>query len=205
VKYADVIATALTYADRADDQELTPIMDTFLRVVESRVNRFLQTRRQSRRATITTEIGKEYYGLPADFAGLRNIVLKSTTATSGGRVMNYATPEVINTYIDQDLHDPHYSIIGNSIMVMPKTESMVIEITYYQRLVPLTSVANSNWLTESNPDAYVFGLLTEIAAYARDSEGATLWDGRFRSSLDEIALEDAIDRWSGPTPTVRVL
>jgi hypothetical protein len=203
--YDEIKATALDYADRADDTDVVNRLDAFLRVVEARVNRVLQTGRQSKRSHIYTNSGHSFYALPDDFAGMRSIVLKTTTSDNSGIILDYVVPEVMNTHINQNRSNGVYTIIGCSLQVWPVTDNYVLEIVYYQQLVPLSSTVPENWLTRMSPDAYIQGLLVEINSFVRDQEAALLWDGRFKQTLVDMQYEDDIDRWSGPAPAVRLM
>ena len=75
---------------------------------------------------------------------------------------------------------------------------------YYQRLPALMKDDDSNWLTEKNPDAYIFGLCTEISAFAKDDMAFAAYQERFMASLIDITQEDQVTRWSGPALRVQV-
>ena len=62
----------------------------------------------------------------------------------------------------------------------------------------------SNWLSEKNPDAYIFGLCAEIAAFAKDDISFQVYDSRFKESLANITQDDQVTRWSGPALRVQV-
>ena len=44
-----------------------------------------------------------------------------------------------------------------------------------------------------------FGLCAEISAFAKDAMGFELYKMRFNESLGDIAMDDQITRWSGPS------
>ena len=203
--YTDIVATALDYADRADDVDVVNRMDVFLRVVEARVNRILQTGRQSKRAHVFTTKDSVFYSLPEDFAGMRNILLKETTQSTSGVVLDYVNPEVLNTYAANNSRGGIYTIVSCSLQVWPSEDNKVLEITYYQQVPPLSNTIITNWLSKISPDAYIQGLLVEISSFVKDQESMSLWDSRFRQTLVDMQYEDDIDRWSGPTPSTRVL
>lgn len=202
MNYSDIVDTALAYADRTDSTEVASRIDKFLRVVEARVNRVLQTRMQSKRAQIVTTEGQEFYGLPDDFAGLRDIEI---VVDNNRQTLQFMAPEALSLHINSSGVTPAYTIIGNSIRVWPQGGNQVIEILYYQRIIPLSSTATENWLSKISPDAYIQGLLVEINTFVKDADAAALWDGRFRQTLADMELEDSWDRWSGPTMSVRLL
>jgi hypothetical protein len=98
----------------------------------------------------------------------------------------------------------YYTIIAGQIQIAPPADDQILEIIYYQRLPPLESDDDTNWLTEKNCDAYIFGLCCEISAFAKD---ALLFEGykaRFAEALMDITQEDQITRWSGPALRVQV-
>jgi hypothetical protein len=207
MNYNGITATVLAYADRADDADLPRRIPTFMRIVEARINRALQTRYQAKRAYMTTRNDREYYALPADFAGLRSISMCEQVGVDYPRqVMEYVTPDYMNAVIrnGNTQSSPCYTIIENSIQVWPRTDAWILEILYYQRIEPLTADNPTNWASQSMPDVYIQGLMVEVCAYTKDSEASALWDARFRATLDEISAEDVIDRWSGTTPQIRI-
>ena len=199
--YADVKSLALSYADR-DDVEVSDRIDNFLVIVESRVNRFLQTRKMSSRVIMITDDDQEYYGLPSDFNGLRDIEMRDTLDSTCRTTLKYLAPEAMNAVETSD--GVYYSIIGNQLLLRPAQENKILEVTYYQMLPAISDTNVSNWLSEDFPDAYVFGLLVEINAFVKDAEASLKWEQRFKDSLDQINSMDSRNRWSGTSLEVRV-
>lgn len=192
--YTEIIALAKSYADRFDT-EVADNMDGFMRIVESRINRYLKTQKMSARLAITVVTDQELYDLPADFDGLRSI---EVTATSGDSVTpKFFTPEQINNRVESTNNGIAYSIIANQLQIQPAQSDATIELVYYQTLLPLTSTVATNWLGDDYPDCYVFGLLVEINSFVKDPITATAWDARFKESREEIDLNDQLSRWSG--------
>jgi hypothetical protein len=213
MNYQEVIRTALTYTDRLADPELSeqlpdqswPRLDLALRMVESRVNRNLQTRNQSKRAYIITSIAKEYYGLPVDFAGLRDIEVRASQDATARQTMQYVTPEYMNSIVGRAHKTPYYTIVNNMLQISQKLDGMILEVIYYQKLPPLTVKDNTNWLSEGYPDCYVYGLMTEIGVFTKDVDAISIAEQRFAASISEIDFEDQKDGWSGPPPVVRLM
>jgi len=207
MNYADIVDTALSFADRAD-AEITSRVDKFIKMVESRVNRKLKTRKMSVRSQIVTEDDKEYYGLPSDFAGLRDIEM--TDAGSIEReTLTYATPEQMNALTERTIlagenAKIYYTIIADQLQIHPRQDARIMEIVYYQRLPNLNSSDTTNWLGDYAPDCYIFGILTEISAFVKDANAAKLWDDRFVGALNELDRDDIDERWSGTPMQMRV-
>jgi len=202
--YTEIVNLALSYSDR-EDAEVEERMDDFLKIVEARINRKLQVQRMSVRTLITTKIGQEYYGLPVDFGGLRDIEIRPVDSESGGRsTLKYMSPEQMNSYSGSNGTNIYYTIIANQIQIMGPQDNMILEIVYYKYLTKLSLATPENWASIYNPDLYTFGLLVEISSFAKDAVAKELWDARFKEALAEIKDDDQDTRWSGTALEIRI-
>ena len=96
-----------------------------------------------------------------------------------------------------DLLGGFYCILADQINVFPPQDGLVMELTYYQNLTPLSTSDPVSWLSDSNPDLYLFGLLVEISSFIKNPEAKAVWEGRYLGAIDELQDEDSGDRWSG--------
>jgi hypothetical protein len=205
--YLDIKDAAKAYCDRYDD-ELESAIPYFMRVVESKVNSALKTGEQSVRSQIYLEVDQEYYGLPDDWAGFRDVERLSPGQRTG-TTLSYLAPEAMNKinqkYYDHRRH-PYYTVIANQIQVSaPATGSdEILEVVYYQKVPRLSSDQQSNWLSERAPDVYIFGLCSEISAFAKDEVLFQGYDFRFKEALSQLTQDDQVTRWSGPSLQVQV-
>lgn len=206
--YDEIVATSLSYADR-EDQEVVDRIPQFILIVEARINRKLRVWSMSARATLPVVADQEYYGLPTDFGGLRDI--QAAASETAGRVtLKYMNPEQLNNLQRNQAGGGgttkgiYYTLIAKQLQIYPPRSTGILEIIYYQSLAGLTPALPQNWLSVSAPDAYIFGILTEISAFAKDKETSVMWGERFTSVMKELATEDADNRWSGTPLEVRV-
>jgi len=201
----EITTAAQAYCDRYDE-ELVTSMPSFLKVVEGKINNALRVGDQSIRAQIYLERDNEYYGLPSDWGGARDVEILHQ-GEQHGRTLTYLAPEEMNKLSrkngGRNRHN-YYTIIANQIQIAPPTDNEILEIVYYQRLPALEKDADTNWLTEKNPDAYIFGLCTEISAFAKDVASYETYKARFAESMIDITMEDQVQRWSGPALRVQV-
>jgi len=209
--YSDITSLALSYADR-EDNEVIDRIDNFISIVEARVNRALRVGGMVYRATVDlSTVGaanEEYFGFPDNFGSLRDIEIQNGSART---TMSYLSPEQMNQMITAGASGYtgpklYYTIIAQQFQIYPTFDQGTMEIIYYQKLIPLTSTppTNTNWLSEMNPDGYIFGILVEISSFVKDKESASLWDGRFKETIASIIEEDGKDRWSGTALITRV-
>jgi hypothetical protein len=202
MNYSDIINLTLGYADR-QDLEVTSRMDNFLRVTEARINRTLMTLDMSSRAKTAMSSTLEYYPLPTDYSVMRSIkVIDNTNSASRVTLLQVNPEQMANLINNGETQFPCYTVISGNIHVQPFYDSdHSLEIDYFRTLPPLSTDLTTNWLSDSNPDAYVFGLLVEINSFVKDAEASSLWDGRFQQAMSEITLNDAKSTWSGTSLT----
>ena len=207
MNYKEIITAAQAYTDRYDE-ELVNAIPAFTKVVEGKINNALRTGDQSVRAQIWLQRDQEYYTLPCDWGGARDVEILHE-GHQHGRTLVYLAPEEMNKLKrerDSSVRGRHnyYTVIAGQIQIAPPTDNEVLEVVYYQRLPALMKDEDSNWLTEKNPDAYIFGLCTEISAFAKDDMAFAGYQQRFMDSLIDITMEDQVTRWSGPALRVQV-
>ena len=196
MNYKDIVVASQAYTD-SYDAEMAVTMPAFTKVVEAKINNALRTGDQSVRAQIWLRSGEEYYGLPCDWGGARDVEILHK-GEQHGRTLVYLAPEEMNKLTRQHGEHNYYTIIAGQIQVAPPADNQVLEVVYYQRLPELKEDEDTNWLTEKNPDAYIFGLCTEISAFAKDPMQFEVWKQRFNEAMIDITREDQVTRWSGP-------
>jgi hypothetical protein len=102
---------------------------------------------------------------------------------------------------------PYYTVTNDKLQLyydFNGDNTEVVEIVYVAKVEPLTSTVTENWVSVSNPDVYIFGLLVEIYSFVKDAEGAQLWELRFKDSLESIKGTDWKNYWSGTSMQTRV-
>jgi hypothetical protein len=207
MNYTEIKDTALGYADRADS-EVTSRIDLFLKMVESRINRKIES--QESVTTVQTALVDNVfeYTLPTDFRELQDIKIVNLDNENYSYPLTLSTPERITTFRMDGSDQRLFAIMGNSVQICSNPYdadlNLVLEITYKQKVPALTSVATSNWVSLNHPDVYVFGLLVEINAFIKNADATMMWDQRFNTTLDEIDVQDTRYRWSGPTLKIEV-
>ena len=202
MNYKEIVDASKAYTDRYDE-ELADSMKSFTRVVEAKINNALRTGDQSVRSQIWLRTGEEYYGLPCDWGGARDVEILHE-GQQHGRTLVYLAPEEMNKLSRQHGGHNYYTIIAGQIQVAPPADNQVLEVIYYQRLPELSEDGDTNWLTGKNPDAYIFGLCTEISAFAKDPMQFEGWKQRFNEAMIDITQEDQVTRWSGPALRTQV-
>jgi len=205
VIYTDIKTSALVYADRVGDAELTSArLDSFLRIVEARINRSLNTQPMNLSVIIPSVPDQLSYQLPDGWLIVRNVVRRDASATSG-TVLASINLEQMNNARTNKSSNSYYYITESSLHVHPLlADTEVLDIAYTSRLVPLSSINIENPIAKYNPDCYIFGLLVEISSFVKDTTAIQFWDTRFKEALNEISAQDMSATWAGVPLQVRL-
>lgn len=202
----DLIEATLMYSDRQDSEAYDNV-ENFIILTEARINRLLKTREQSCRIYAPTVQDQEYYPLPPDYAGMRDIQLDNPTPTQEytAQQYNYMSPEQFNKQRNKAYSGTlYYTVIANQIQIYPcQPSGLAIELIYYQKVPPLTREDDSNWLSENHPDIYLAGMTGEISLFAKDYDTATGWFDRLKIAVAELDSSDELERWAGQSLVTR--
>lgn len=151
--------------------------------------------------TATISPTSELYPLPSDYLSFRNV----TALTDPRRQLDAVVPEYLESnYPNREAGYPaFFAIEGDSIRVAPTTPND-IELRYYAKLDLATDT--TNWLLTKNPDIYLFGSLTQAAAYLSD-DAVAKWGALYETAIAALETDNKIAlyakggaRLKGPTP-----
>jgi len=202
MNYSEIVKLALDTADR-NDSPVVENVDSFLRVVEARVNRVIDSVDQLVRTTLTLENDEAYYALPLDFARIKQIdVYELDNPSIRKQVIQLPRHEVFNAVLNKG--ELRYQLINNQLRVLPLQDGKVIELVYYRNLLPLGNINKTNWLSETFPDIYIAGLLVEISAFNKNLEVSMGWNSKFSSALSDFIAYSKRKRIGGDTLVMRV-
>jgi hypothetical protein len=207
MNYTELVAASKAYADR-NDVEVADNIDIFILMAESRINRILKTREQSTRIYTPTIADQEYYTLPPDYVGMRNIQLNDGEPGSTVKVtpMCLLSPEQFDVQKSITYSNTiYYSIINSQIQMYPLQEAgLTIEIVYFQKVPSLTSEFPTNWLADSHPDIYLSGILSQIEAFTKNYDVSKAWDSSMSRGILELETTDVAEKWAGSSMVTRV-
>lgn len=189
VSYDTLKAAVADWLNRNDLVEQIP---EFIALAEARIARTL------RRTTVTNTvtISGENTSLPVDCVELRGAVL-STGQPSLDKPLQVVTPETLMDVRARSGNSKgrptHVSVIGTTLRVAPIPDSQYDAVlSYFQKLVPLTSINQSNVVLAEAPDVYLYGTLCAATPFLQHDTRVQMWDAMFRGAVDE--LNDSRDR-----------
>lgn len=149
-------------------------------------------RRDLRRKSVRASLASGTTGtatVPATAAEIRAIRFNTSSLKYPlTRLTEAALADVRRT----DSGRPHYfAVVGDEILwdVTPDT-SYDLEITYFEKLVPLSDAAPVNSTLTESPDIYLYGTLIHSAPYLEHDERVATW----RDFYDRAVVKENIDR-----------
>ena len=179
--YAILAADVAAWSARGD---LASVLPRMCALFESRVNRKLRVRQME--AAFSGTITDNVIAQPADFLEFKRLA----PAGFPGHTLQPQTLE----YVRRETEGiPHAYALDGSNVRFNGTGDVVG--TYYQS-IPSIVTAGHNWLSDLAYDAYLWGVLSEVYGYQRDSEEQQKALARSVAILDSI--EGADKRLSGP-------
>lgn len=164
--YDDLKGKVADYLGRSD---LASKIDDAILLFESDYNLRPGMWRRLETATITTVAGTATASLPADFermvsisrVGYPDVTVTSLEGIKAYRTLTQGSPRVAAVYSD-----------GLLLFGPTPDDVYSYELAYYPRLSELSSSNTTNWLINKYPQVYLYGTLSYLLEYVRDTDRA---------------------------------
>lgn len=169
-------------------EDLTAQIPDFISLAEARFNRELRVNAMLRRFSAT--VSTAYIQLPDDWLEHVSIVVTSNNPSQGE--LTYVSNSQYNDLRNRGLTEPSrcYTIIDNSIVLLPApTSSIPLEIMYYAKIPALSDSNTSNWLLSRSPDLYLYGSLIAAEAFLQNDERVPLWVSAADKIINDMKME----------------
>lgn len=190
-------------------QRLANRYDSCVNLFEIAANTRLRVRQMETQTFLQTDIAGNV-ALPADYLVWRTVLQDnpSIPAAPGRQIeLDYVHPAYLkSTNIERAGRPKLFTIEGPTLIVRPPDVNAVINIHYYGKIpsivVSPVSDAADNWLILEYPNAYLYGVLTELSAAQRNAEMAQLYKSRRDEAFQEITQLSALTT-GATSPQVR--
>jgi len=177
--------------------------DNCIKLFEAAANTRLRVRQQEAQTFLTVDVGGTA-NLPADYLAWRAV--KWDRGAAHFVELEYVHPAYMNTSQPSLRGPPNlFMIIGPIINIKPlQATPPRVQLQYYQKIPALAGAANTatNWLLTEYPNAYLYGVMTELAAVQRNAEMAQLYKARRDETFQEIIQLSALST-GATSPQVR--
>lgn len=183
-------------------QRLLPRYDSCTQFFEADANTRLRVLPMEAITSLTTVNGEA--ALPLDYLAWRTVLPADRTRfPPRDQEMDYVHPAYLPV-ISNNRYAPVFTIEGTLFKARPINDAVgAYEFHYYQKIPTLTgSDLNSNWLLTEYPNAYLFGVLVELAGVQRNVDMAQLYKARRDEVFAEITQRYALTT-GATSPAVR--
>ena len=200
--YAQLQTAGANWLDRTD---LTARIPEFIELAEANFNRVIRQPDMVAKDDAFS-LASQYTTLPTDTLEITRIVVDVSPPIT----LEYLTPEEISerrSVLNSTGRPLYFTVIGGStgqLEVLPSPDSTYTSsIIYYTKIPALTDSATTNWLLDSHPDIYLYGLLVEAEPYLKNDERLPVWASQLDKSLAELRLQGQRKLHSGSSLRMR--
>jgi hypothetical protein len=182
--------------------------DSAISLFEAAANARLRVRQMETKAFLQTDIAGNVR-LPDDYLLWRAVLQDNVTTTGGTEAeLNYVHPAYLKSTVQVRAPAPGiFTIEGPELIVRPIDTAAVYIMHYYGKIPTLVTptLANEadNWLIVEYPNAYIYGVLCELAGMQRNVEMAQLYKARRDEAFAEITQLSALTTGPAAAPQQR--
>ncbi len=189
--YDSLTLIVLQYLERSDQATINAI-PTFITLAEFEIAQEIKTLGQLQIASATMTSGNPVLQKPSRW---RKTVSFNITNTSGVRspvllrkyeyLTNYSTN---NTVTGVPLY---YSDTSWDFWYVAPTpdQAYSFEVLYYERIEPLSSLNQTNWLTQNAPNAMLFGTLLQAMPFLKNDQ-RQIFQQKYLEAIKSLKDED---------------
>ena len=172
-----------------DGTEFSNETDNFIGLTEQRIVRDIDPQAFTTTAYSSFNVSDRFVTKPTDALVIRHLLYLDSN--SKRYFLEKRTDEYIYDYWPTiaTTGTPKYFADYNDteILVAPTpSAALTIEMSYVQRLDPLSSSNTTNWLTINAQELLLFGALMEACTFSKNREDLQIYSSRYKAAVDSI-------------------
>jgi hypothetical protein len=189
--YDSLTYYVLQYLERSDQATINAI-PTFITLAEFEIAQEIKTLGQLQVAESVMTIGNPAIAKPARW---RKTVSMNITDSAGNR-----TPVYLRKYEFLTNYWPNNTLTSLPLFysdtdwdhwyVAPTPDqSYNFEVLYYERIAPLSSTNQTNWLTQNAPTAMLYGTLLQAMPFLKNDQ-RQIFQQKYTEAIQSLKTED---------------
>ena len=191
--YDTLTATVQQYLERSDSA-VTSSIPTFITLCEYEIAQEIKTLGQMQVVTTNFQQNNPVLQKPARW---RNTVSMAMVDGTGNRTpillrkyeyLKSYWPVTTNTDIPKYYADYDYD---HWFFAPTPSSAFSLEVLYYERIQPLSSTNQTNWLTMHAPNALLFGTLLQAMQFLKNDQ-RTIFQQKYTEAITALKTEDAL-------------
>ena len=183
--YSELKTNIANFLNRSD---LTNQIDFFIDATEAELNRRLRVKDMIKRATATAD--GQYLSLPTDWLEAINVQIDGNSFQPLFQ-QSIESMDIYRKSNDNVTGLPiYFALVDNTIELAPTPDSSyTLQLTYYGTIDALSDSNTSNFISNSYPDAYLYGALKHASIYLMEDDRVALFTSQFEKALEEMRME----------------
>ena len=197
--FDNLVKEIIDYSHRND---LGTKINTFIQLAENAMysNDIQPLTVRSMEIVSTTAVAGQYVQLPDNFESARSVRL--VTGDNGGE-LKYQAPEQMFKLVSTGRPN-FFTVVGNEIQFDRTPDSAyTLEIQYYRKATPLSTLNQTNEILTNHPSIYLFGALAMLFGYSQDTEQEASYRLKFVDAVRGANKADKKGRY-GPAPSLSI-
>jgi hypothetical protein len=188
--YDSLTSTVLQYLERKDASVVNAI-PTFISLAEFEIAQEIKTLGQLQVADATMTANNAILQKPARW---RKTVSMSVTVAGKKQPVYLRKYEYLKNYwpdANQTDTPLYYADTDWEHWYLAPTpdQAYAFEVLYYERIAPLSSANQTNWLTQNAPNAMLFGTLLQAMQFLKNDQ-RTVFQQKYAEALQSLKAED---------------
>jgi len=185
-------------ADFLNRDDLTSVIEDFIALAESQINRDIRHMKMETRANGQQDAGDEYMQIPSDWVETIRLHLTGTGTTVVNLISRDAMADKRSANDNAGGTPSAYTHADSQFQLYPTpNETTDFELLYYQKLPALSSSNADNWLLLEAPDVYLYGALLHSAPYLAEDERVAIWAQMYSAAVMQLNEASETARYSG--------
>ena len=188
--YDSLVYTVTQYLERNDTATVNQI-PTFITMCEFEIAQEIKTLGQLQVVTATMNVGNNVIAKPARWHKTVSFNITNGTSRQPVYLRKYEYLKAYapdNTATGTPVYYADYNY-DNWLVAPTPDQNYSFEVLFYERLQPLSSTNQTNWLTQNAPNAMLFGTLLQAMPFLKNDQ-RTIFQQKYDLALQALKSED---------------
>ena len=189
--YSSLTSIVLQYLERSDTAVVNAI-PTFITLAEFEIAQEIKTLGQLQLVQSQVSTGNPVLQKPARW---RKTVSLNITDSGGNK-----NPVLLRKYEYLTNYWPNNTLTAQPLyyadtdwdhfyLAPTPDQAYAFELLYYERIQPLSSTNQTNWLTQNAPNAMLFGTLLQAVMFLKNDQ-RTIFEQKYQEAIQALKTED---------------
>ena len=188
--YDSLTSTVLQYLERSDSAVVNAI-PTFITLAEFEIAEQIKTLGQMQVVESTMSTGDAILQKPARW---RKTVSMSVTVGGKKQPVLLRKYEYLKNYWPDNTQTDVPLFYADTdwehwYLAPTPDQDYQFEVLYYERIAPLSSINQTNWITQNAPNAMLFGTLLQAMPFLKNDQ-RTIFQQKYQEAIQSLKGED---------------